>query len=390
MRNFFHFLQYHNAVPLAIGILILGGGATFAATDPQAIYSQQQTVLSIDNTYIANKDLSNWTPQAVITAVTEDDENYYINYTLTTIDLVNSVWQDTQKQNTMTVSKADLGPYRDLGVYVTQQLKQVVDREHQRLADTQEFEKRNVTQKTVATIYGGLIGKMLDANTETLPGYTPVVAPPEGNTAQVASAGAAAGGAPQSGSASSSGAPILQMLGNDPSYLALGSSYMDLGAVITDQHYAQYGIHVFKNGTEVPYVSIDTSTTSETTIRYAVFTGTAYVGDVQRTVVVYDPNNPPTFIPNRNVFVPPPPIQADATTADSSTASTTPPADSSSSASTTPPETASATTSTDTSSSAPSDTVSADAASTTPPVDTSANSTPPVDTSATSSATTTP
>ena len=187
------FLQYNNAVPVALSILILGGGSAFAATDPAAVYSAQQQVVSIDNTYIANKDLSVYSPQAQITAVTEDTDTYYVAYDFTTIDLVNSTWQDTTKQRSLKVSKAMLGN-NDLGLYVAEQLKENVAAELVRLKDTQEIEKKSVTQKVVATVYGGLIGKMLDSSTETLPGYTPVIAPTPpslasdaSSTAQVAS-----------------------------------------------------------------------------------------------------------------------------------------------------------------------------------------------------------
>src|SRR3989344_1167724 len=149
MNRFFHFLQYHNAVPLAVTILVMGGGITFAATNPEAIYSAEQQVISIDNTYIAEKDLSAYTPTIEITGVTEDADNYYVAYKLSTIDLTESVWKDVVKGETITVSKIDLGPYRDLGIYVTQQLKQTIDREEARLVGTQEIEKKNLSQKVV-------------------------------------------------------------------------------------------------------------------------------------------------------------------------------------------------------------------------------------------------
>lgn len=174
--RFWKFLQYNNAVPIALTVLVLGGGSAFAATDPAAVYSAQQQVVSIDNTYIANKDLSTYSPQAQITGVTEDTDNYYVAYDFSTIDLVNSTWQDTTKQLTLKVSKDSLAG-TDLGLYVAEQLKQNVDAEVERLKNTQEIEKKNVTQKVVATVYGGLIGKMLSASTETIPGYTPVIAP---------------------------------------------------------------------------------------------------------------------------------------------------------------------------------------------------------------------
>ena len=174
MKNLSRFLQYNNAVPIVLSVLVLGGGSVFAATDPAALLSKQQTVMSVDNTYIATKDLSAWSPVVNITAVTEDSDNYYVTYALSTIDVKDYVWQDVVKNNSITVSKADLGN-RDLGLYVTDLLKNVVDNESSYLAQVQEKEKASITQKMVATAYGGLIGKFLNDSTETLPGYEPVI-----------------------------------------------------------------------------------------------------------------------------------------------------------------------------------------------------------------------
>ena len=63
MKNLLHFLQYHNAIPITLGIIFLGAGATFAATNPEAIYSSTQEVVAVDNTYIVDKDLSTYTPR---------------------------------------------------------------------------------------------------------------------------------------------------------------------------------------------------------------------------------------------------------------------------------------------------------------------------------------
>ena len=295
---FLKFIQYHNAVPIALGVLFLGAGATFAATDPQALYSANQTVVSVDNTYIANKDISNYSPKVEIASVTEDADNYYVAYNLTTIDVQNSVWQDVTKAETMTVSKADLGQYRDLGVYVTEQLKQIVDREMQRLATTQEIERKNVTQKTVATAYGGLIGKFLDSTTEELPGYVPVVTPPPPSP-QVAAADATQGdttttdtqtSAPQ---ATQGGpGPVLQVLGNNPVQIPLKSSYIDLGASIVSPLNSNLGIHVFVKGVEVSDVNIDTSAVADWTITYKATDQDGNVGTAERIVRVFDPAVP--------------------------------------------------------------------------------------------------
>lgn len=157
--------------------MMLGGGAAFAASDPQAIYATEQRVLSTDNTYIAQKDLSSYTPTVVITGVTEDTDTYYVTYTFTTIDVVDYVWRDVAKEVQMVIEKDSIKG-QDLGLYVAEQLNQLIDHETERLSETQIAERRKVSQKTVATVYSGLVGKLLDDTTEALPGYVPVIAEP--------------------------------------------------------------------------------------------------------------------------------------------------------------------------------------------------------------------
>ena len=320
-----HFLQYHNAVPVALGVVFLGAGATFAATNPEAIYSAQQTVVSIDNTYIANKNISNYSPQVQIVGVTEDAENYYVAYRFMTIDIQNSVWQDVLKSETMTVSKADLGQYRDLGVYVTQQLKQIVDREIERLVSTQEIERRSVTQKTVATAYGGLIGKFLDSTTEELPGYTPVVTPPP-PPVQVAAAVISEVTPPADGtvttpsvtttenqtsvpptaSTSTPAGPTLQVLGENPARVAVGDTYSDLGASITGPtaQDLNLSIHVFVDGHQkTESIVLDTSVARVWTIRYEA-TNAAGTTSVERQVIIGESPPPPTPEPEAATTTP--------------------------------------------------------------------------------------
>lgn len=322
MNKFFHFLQYHNAIPIALGIMVLGAGATFAATNPETIYSAAQTTLSIDNTYIAHKDLSSYTPRIEIVGVTEDAEYYYVAYKFSTIDIQNSVWKDITKDEIMKVSKADLGPYRDLGLYVTEQLKQIVGRETERLATTQEIERKNVTQKTVATVYGGLVGKFLDNTTEELPGYTPVVTPPPPPPAPEVAAAVVPvtpvvepvitpvpvtepineppSEVPAAPEATSTPpvAPTMQILGDNPARIPVGTTYVDLGASITGPtaEDLELTIHVLVDGHEVTLVALDTSVAREWTIRYEVTKTPGVTSFVERQVIVYEPP-PPEPIP---------------------------------------------------------------------------------------------
>src|SRR3989344_1799324 len=293
MRALVNFIKYNNLVPITLGVIFLGSGAAFAASDPQAIYNAQQEVVSVDNTYIVCKDLSAYTPRVQITGVTEDGNNYYVSYVIATIDLNGYRWQDVQKAEVMRVSKPDLGPYRDLGVYVTQQLKQILDRELAYLRQVQEKERKQVSQAVVATTYGGLIGQFLDTNMETLPGYEPVVKPPVEVASVVSSNGSPSTSSGQSASASSGSAQIgIQVLGNNPARVPLRASYVDLGAVLLDPYNTNVGLHIFMNGAETGSPNIDTSTTTSYTIEYRATDKQGSTIVARRIVLIGDAPDP--------------------------------------------------------------------------------------------------
>lgn len=313
MKKLTSFLFYHNAVPLTAIALTLGSASAFAATNPQAIYSEQKQVVSIDNTYIANVNLNKYTPKVRIVSVTEDGDNYYVNYEFTTIQLADDVWQNVVEPSVMTVAKADLGQYRDLGVYVTQQLRQKIERELARLKETQDIEKRSVTQKQVATAYSGLIGGFLDAKTETIPGYKPVVTevkdksieapPPKPATEEpqpqqeppsVQEPQPEPEPQPQdTGDTGSSGdtQPVeIAVLGDRPARVPVGGTYTDLGAsIIAPSSALSLPITLLLDGVEVEHITIDTSTSSAHIITYRVTQSETSVTEVTRTVIVYAP-----------------------------------------------------------------------------------------------------
>ncbi len=290
MKNFFHFIQYNNAFPIILGIIFLGGGTVFAATNPEIIYEKEEHIISIDNTYIVEKDLNGFTPTVQIIEVTEDDKNYFVSYLFTTIDLKDAVWQDVEKENIMAISKVDLGQYRDLGFYVMGQLRQKIEREIAYLQEVQGFEKESVTQKTVATKYGGLVGAIMDDKTEVLPGYIPVVEvvdledkwqrpADDGNKEQKTN----------NNQSSLTSGPSIQILGNNPAWITLKSSYIDLGAIAHDSNGYDLTIKLLLNGSETKHIQIDTSTTSEYIITYRSTDGGGNTSEAIRHIVVYDP-----------------------------------------------------------------------------------------------------
>ncbi len=305
-----HFLKYHNAVPIIMGALFLSFGGALAASPEvrDAIYDETATVESIDNTYIANKDLASFTPTVRITGVTEDEEQYYVTYTLTTIDVIDYVWKDTTKDRTMTVAKAAIAG-RDLGLYVTEQLRQVIDREISYLGEVQEIERQQVSQKTVATAYSGLIGAFLDETTEVLPGYVPVVVPPtppsgqEGAPSSTGSSGEVAGdststqtpssGSTTTGAGSDQTPPTIQLLGNNPARILVGNSYSDMGAVVTDNVNSNLGYSIMIDGRAVTEVSIDTREEATYVIRYTATDQAGNSAYAERILEVYlDPSLP--------------------------------------------------------------------------------------------------
>lgn len=292
MGKFVRFLSYHNAVPISISLVLLTTGAAFAASPEMqgAVISSHSAVVTEDNTYIANKDLASFTPRTEIIKITEDEEYYYVNYKLYTIDIVDYVWQDVVKERTHQVSKMYLEG-RDLGAQMTKEFGDLIYHESVYLEDVQKMARQEVTQKTVATVYSGLIGKMLDETTEVFPGYVPVIAPLPELFAQVAAVAPPSVGVPAS-PASASGGPQIQVLGNNPARIQIGTSYSDLGVIALDASGVSIGVRVFVNGGEKTTVQIDTAAVATWRIRYEAADSAGRVATAERLVEVYDPYSP--------------------------------------------------------------------------------------------------
>lgn len=181
MKKLAHFITYNNLVPITISMVLLGTTATYAYNNSEIVYDRSERVVTIDNTYIAGIDFDAFSPSVQILSVAEDDDTYYVAYRLTTIALVDSVWQNVTSNEELVIPKVNLGTYRDLGLYVTQELRELVLSEEKRLRETQVFEKRNVTRKQLVVEYSGLIGGRLSPEMQTIAGYDPQVTPPREN-----------------------------------------------------------------------------------------------------------------------------------------------------------------------------------------------------------------
>ncbi|MCG2692086.1 hypothetical protein L6272_04655 [Microgenomates group bacterium] len=68
----------------------------------------------------------------------------------------------------------------DLGIYATEEIGEVADNELAYLKEVQAAERAKGETKVVQTTdYSGLIGLVLNTKTKELPGYEPVIKPPE-------------------------------------------------------------------------------------------------------------------------------------------------------------------------------------------------------------------
>jgi len=296
MGGFGRFLAYNNAVPIAVSLVLLGAGGVFAATNPEALYDTTETVVSIDNTYITSKDLTLYSPQLRIVGVTEDVDNYYVAYELSTIDVVDSVWKDITKSGTLTVPRSVLGD-SNLGHYATRQFNEMIDHEVAYLREVQTIERKQVTQKTVATEYSGLIGALLNESTETIPGYEPpmhVETPSEPSVATPNQPGEVAGASTESTSSAAPGSdttiPQVQILGANPAHIPVGSHYVDLGVYVTDSPTNDVSVKAHINDNSFSYapgeMTIDTAEDNEWKITYVATDANGNSGRAVRTLIV--------------------------------------------------------------------------------------------------------
>lgn len=330
-QRLIHFIKYHNAFPIALSVILLSSGAVFAASPEarEAIISEETVVRSVDNSYIVNADLKNRDPQLQITSIEEDDEAYYVGYAYNTITITDYIWKGFRTNKVLTVYKGVLKD-RDLGLYVAEEVNEIISREEEYLNDVQSIERgKGVTKKVATTEYSGLVGKMLSPKQEEFEGYVPVVpekkivvrttadAPIDTQTTSsnttVVTPGpskeeikilvqetvkellAEAEGVAQANTASSTStptttgdttAPVITVAGNNPAEIAVGASYVDLGATVSDNENNNLGITYSVDGIEVPGIIIDSSTDATFIITYSATDQAGNTGTATRTVIV--------------------------------------------------------------------------------------------------------
>ncbi|MFC1733617.1 immunoglobulin-like domain-containing protein [candidate division KSB1 bacterium] len=312
-----HFVKYHNALPIALSLVLISSGAALAASPEVrgAVVSSEAKIQSIDNSFIVNTNLDTFSPSVQIANVIEDIDAYYISYRLTTINVIDGVWQETFSEKELTIQKDILGG-EDLGLFVAEQLNEVVDRQFSYLREAQEKERnKGKTNKVVTTTYSGLIGKFLDSKEDVIEGYTPVIqkkvtvvqtnnnppnattenTPASVTTSQTQQTASVSNSQPQQTTPVSnsnnpkinnSSSPVITIVGNNPASIKVRSSYVDLGAMVTDDVDHNLGIYYSVDGKEVKYVKIDTTEDATYTVTYTSTDQLGNIGIAERTVIV--------------------------------------------------------------------------------------------------------
>ena len=181
-QKIIEFVRYHNAFVVIMALAFIGlGGALASDAGKEALGGVETSVeiKGIDNSAILAADLESFDAMMQIVGVREDAEDYFVEYVYNTFAIENNAWQEISRQEILNVSKAGLGA-RDLGLYLIEELGEIVENELVFLKEVQEKEiAKGATESVVIETvdYTGLIGLVLDVKNKILPGYEPVVEP---------------------------------------------------------------------------------------------------------------------------------------------------------------------------------------------------------------------
>lgn len=176
-----HFIKYHNAFTIGLVLVVVISGSAMASEGVRNAVIGGETIerQGIDNTIILSADIDNFDFQMRIEGVTEDEKDYYVAYSYNTMAIQDNIWQTVVKEGILTVSKSALAG-GDLGLYVSEELGEIIDNQLAYLQEVQTIEgQKGKTLAYETTKYNGLIGLVLNSKTKVLPGYEPVVRPPE-------------------------------------------------------------------------------------------------------------------------------------------------------------------------------------------------------------------
>ncbi len=268
----------------------------------------------VDVSLILNTDLDNYDFKLQISEITEDNDNYYIEYQYKTLAVDNKVWKEKLEKKTLSISK-DILDGADLGNYLSEELAEVIDMEMVYLKEVQEIQKIKKAkaaelalrekERMVSKDYSSLIGKVLDLKQEDFGDYEPIIAVESieeiSNISELTSAETEIAEESEiieeeiiEDNTTSSGivdnqAPMLVIQGNNPALIQIGTSYVDLGAKVTDNISEGLGVKVSGD-------IVDTNVKDSYFITYTAIDEAGNVASATREVIVYDYGTTPSKV----------------------------------------------------------------------------------------------
>jgi hypothetical protein len=158
MKSFLNFIQYHNFAILIVVAIVGFGGSAFAATEVVKQLSNSDAPV-VDTSALLSTDLDSFDMNFRIISATETDNGYIVVYSYHTLSLVDTSWQEIEKENTLHIEKtALLGT--DINTYALTQLSEVVAQE---LSFLREVQSNELAEREKGSKVRSLAGLSLDA-----------------------------------------------------------------------------------------------------------------------------------------------------------------------------------------------------------------------------------
>jgi len=171
MKKLISFLSYHNAVPAALIVMVLGASGAFAASQGVLPLSPNASLPSIgvsppesvDASALLDSDLDAFDFRPTVTGVVETDTLYTVSYSIETLAPEGSKWATLSKTGEFSVGKNALGD-GGLNGYVVGKLRDIENGERLYLARAQTAEKAlaEARQPRPASAFSALVGLALD------------------------------------------------------------------------------------------------------------------------------------------------------------------------------------------------------------------------------------
>ena len=245
---------------------------------------------TVDVSAILNINFDNFDLDLQITEITEDDKNFFVAYQFYTMAIKERTWQKIVKTKQMSISKTILKD-ATLENYLSEELGEVVDNEIVYLKEVQKIQRDKLLKeqqllvensRQVASEYSALIGKSLEFDAPAPAVAIKEIAPAPSAPAPVTVI--------EEIKTTSQGiidneAPTIIIQGNNPALVQLGSSYLDLGAKVTDN--ISSGLGVKTEGD-----TVNTSTKGSYFVDYIAVDEAGNVAKATREVIVYDYEKP--------------------------------------------------------------------------------------------------